>query len=265
MSLLGMTDCLAVRELLEKGEIDLDYLEVHGPFLEDARTVFPVFPMLLHNSLYHWSLSHPDGLQHMEAGPKTIERLRLARSPWYSLHLGFSCNEVDFSDEAIQALSPTLPEDTIFDRMSNVLTQLTALLPVPVLIENMDYNPTGAYETVCRPDFIRRILEHTNTFFLLDLAHARVTASANGIPVEEYLAQLPLEKVRQIHLNRPGWQELRLVDAHLALEEEDYALFESVFERTHPWAVTLEYNRDKNRIAGQVQQLRQIMGKALGE
>jgi len=260
MTLLGMTDCPAVRELLGKKEIDLDYLEVHGPFLADARTAFPDFPMLLHNCLYHWSLSHPGGLRHMEAGTKTIERLGLAGSPWYSLHLGFSCADVDFRDEAIQRLSPTLQEETVFERICLLLTQLTDLLPVPVLIENMDYNPTGAYETVCRPDFICRILEQTNTFLLLDLAHAQVTASAMGIPVEAYLAQLPLEKVRQIHLNRPGWHENRMVDAHLALEEEDYALFASIFERTHPWAVTLEYNRDESRIPGQTQRLRQIIG-----
>jgi len=261
MTLFGMTDCPAVRELLKKGEIDLDYLEVHGPFLAEARTVFPDIPMLLHNSLYHWSLSHPDGLQHMEAGQKTSERLGLAGSPWFSLHLGFSCADVDFRDEAIQALSPTLPEDTVFERVCQVLTRLTELLPVPVLIENMDYNPTGAYETVCRPDFICRVLEQTNIFLLLDLAHAQVSASAMGIPIETYLAQLPLEKVRQIHLNRPGWQAHRLVDAHLALEEEDYALFASVIAQTHPWAVTLEYNRDMNRIPGQVHRLQKIIEK----
>ena len=103
---LGMTDCAAVRNLMDKNEITLDYLEVHGPFLENARAAYPDTPMLLHNSLYQWSLAHPDGLLHKDAGKITIERLKLAASPWFSLHLGFSCADVDFWDEAMQALSP---------------------------------------------------------------------------------------------------------------------------------------------------------------
>ena len=256
---LGMTDCAPVRNLLIQSEIELDYLEVHGPFLADARAAFPEKRMLLHNSLYQWSLVHPDGLQHKNAGVLTFERLQLAASPWYSLHLGFSCAEVDFWDEAMQALSPVLPEAIVFERSVQRILQLSEILPVPVLIENLDYNPTGAYEYVCRPDFIRKVLEHTNTFLLLDLAHAQVTASAMQITAEDYITQLPLEKVRQIHLNRPGWRDGRLVDSHLMLEDEDYALLETVLKNTQPWAVTLEYNLDQNKIPEQIRQLRKLL------
>ena len=256
---LGMTDCAPVRNLLNQSEIDLDYLEVHGPFLADARAAFPEKPMLLHNSLYQWSLVHPDGLKYKNAGELTIDRLQLAASPWFSLHLGFSCAEVDFLDEAMQALSPVLPEEIVFERSVQCINQLVEILPVPVLIENLDYNPTGAYEYICSPDFIRRVLEQTNTFLLLDLAHAQVTASAMQVPVEEYISQLPLEKVRQIHLNRPGWRDGRLVDSHQMLEDDGYALLESVLKVTHPWAVTLEYNLDQNQIPQQIRRLRKIL------
>jgi uncharacterized protein (UPF0276 family) len=79
------------------------------------------------------------------------------------------------------------------------------------------------------------------------------------IPVEEYTSLLPLEKVRQIHLNRPGWREGRLVDSHQMLEDDDYALLESVLKDTHPWAVTLEYNLDQNQIPQQIRRLRKIL------
>ena len=61
---------------------------------------------------------------------------------------------------------------------------------------------------------------------------------------------LPLEKVRQIHLNRPGWREGRLVDSHQMLEDEDYALLEFILKRTQPWAVTLEYNQREDTDCG---------------
>ncbi len=112
---------------------------------------------------------------------------------------------------------------------------------------------------MCEPAFIQKVLSETDTCLLLDLAHARVTAHAFGMPVEDYIAQLPFEKIRQIHLNRPGWSDGRLVDSHLALEEEDYMLFEQILSRCQPWSVTLEYNHDPKNILSQINQLREML------
>ncbi len=114
---------------------------------------------------------------------------------------------------------------------------------------------------MCEPAFIQKVLAETDTWLLFDLAHARVTAHAFGIPVEDYIDQLPLEKVRQIHLNRPGMRDGRLVDAHLALEEEDYLLFEKILSRCQPWSVTLEYNHDPENILSQITRLREILNR----
>ncbi len=258
---LGMTDCPLVRQLLDSQQLELDYLEVHGPYVSAARQAYPEMPMLLHNALYQWSLTHCDGLEHKDAANITRQRLALSRSPWYSLHLGFSAEEVDFYDEAMQAVSALQPRAQVLERCISRLQELKELLPVPILIENLDYNPTQAYEYVCEPDFIQEVIHETGTWLLLDLAHARVTAHAFGISVENYIDQLPLEKVRQIHLNRPGWRDNRLVDAHLALGEDDYLLFEKILERCQPWAVTLEYNQDPDQILLQTTRLREMINK----
>lgn len=254
-----MTDCQVVRQLLDAGQLELDYLEVHGPNVEDTRAVYPDKPMVLHNALYQWSLTHAEGLQYKNAAHITQQRLTQSRSPWYSLHLGFSTEEVDFYDEAMQAISPLQPRELVKERCVLRLNQMKMFVSVPILIENLDYNPTNAYEYVCEPGFIRQALEETDTGLLFDLAHARVTAHAFGMPVEEYIDQLPLDKVRQIHLNRPGWREGRLVDAHLAMEEDDYHLFEQVLKRCQPWSVTLEYNHDRERIPPQINRIREIL------
>jgi hypothetical protein len=256
-----MTDCPVVRQLLDTNQLELDYLEVHGPFVQNARQAYPDKPMLLHNALYQWSLTHADGLENKNAAQVTLERLVLSRSPWYSLHLGFSVEEVDFYDEALQGISPLQPRELVLERCISRLKQLKSILSMPILIENLDYNPTQAYEYVCDPDFIQKVLSETDTYLLFDLAHARVTSHAFGISVEDYIAQLPLEKIRQIHLNCPGWREGRLVDAHLALEEDDYQLFEQILSRCQPWSVTLEYNHDSENILSQIRQLRDFLNR----
>lgn len=258
---LGMTDCPAVRSLLDVDLLQLDYLEEHGPYVEAARQTYPDRPMLLHNALYQWSLTHQDGLDYKQAAQITKQRLEISKSPWYSLHLGFSAEEVDFYDEAMHATAPLQTRELVLERCVMRLNQMKAIVPVPILIENLDYNPTDAYEYVCEPDFIQQVIVQTDTWLLFDLAHARVTAHAFGIPVEDYIAQLPLNKIRQIHLNRPGWRDGRLVDSHLALQEDDYQLFEKLLEKCQPWAVTLEYNHDRDLIPPQIEQLRKILDK----
>lgn len=256
---LGMTDCPAVRDLLDAGQLELDYLEVHGPYVDATREVYPEMLMVLHNALYQWSLTHPDGLAYKDAANITKLRVEKSKSPWYSLHLGFSAAEVDFYDEAMQATSPLQQRELVLERCVHRLSQMKTLVPVPILIENLDYNPTCAYEYVCEPGFISQVLDETDTFLLFDLAHARVTAHAFGMAVEDYIDQLPLDKIRQIHLNRPGWRDDRLVDSHLALEEEDYQLFENILSQSQPWAVTLEYNKDHDLIRSQIERLHEIL------
>jgi len=67
--------------------------------------------------------------------------------------------------------------------------------------------------------------------------------------------------VQDCHLNRPGWREGRLIDAHLALEEDDYQLFEQILYRCQPWSVTLEYNHDPVNILSQIRRLREILNR----
>ena len=70
-----------------------------------------------------------------------------------------------------------------------------------------------------------------------------------GISPVEYLKQLPLHKVRQIHLSGPRPRSGYLYDAHEAMGEEDYALLEWALGQTDPEVVTLEYFREREALA----------------
>ena len=137
---------------------------------------------------------------------------------------------------------------------------LAAAIPVPLILENLDYCPGGAYEHICEPDFIAAVLNETDAGLLLDLAHARVSAARLGLPIEDYLGQLPLERVRQLHISGPRSRDGVLFDAHESLLDEDYALLEWVLRRTQPLALTLEYNREEAGLREQLIRLRGVLG-----
>lgn len=68
----------------------------------------------------------------------------------------------------------------------------------------------------------------------MDIAHARVAASALGVDIYEYLNKLPLERIREIHVS--GVKEAnihQLSDFHNEMDDKDIELLEYVMKRTN--------------------------------
>jgi uncharacterized protein (UPF0276 family) len=247
---LAVADKPLVRELLASGEIAVEYLETSGPLVVSAVSTFAP-PMLLHNSVWDWSLADPSALTETVVVETTQKALDMTRAPWLSIHLGFSTAHVQF-DHGMQPRSALLSRQQAFDNTCHTITELAQTISVPLIIENLDYNLSGAYEYICEPSFIADVVRKTGVGLLLDIAHARVSASRLGYPFGEYLAVLPLDRVTQIHISSPRWQGNMLVDAHETLLDEDYNILEDVLRRTHPEALTLEYARERNALVEQL-------------
>ena len=245
--------------MLISGALRADYLETSGPLADTAAALLPRQPMLLHNSVWDWSLGHPAALKQQEVLPRTLRALRRTRAPWFSVHLGFGAPEVGFDKGRMRAQTAPLGREELFGNIVRNVRGLAAQIPVPLFLENLDYNSGGAYEHVCQPEFIAAVLEESDVDLLLDLAHARVSASRLGLSTTDYLMWLPMERVRQIHVSGPRVRDGILVDAHEPLQEEDYGLLRNVLDVTTPRALTLEYDRNASALKEQVGQLRNIL------
>lgn len=117
---------------------------------------------------------------------------------------------------------------------------------VPIMIENMDHNPL--YNRLCvlkeavDPGFIREMCDKYELSFLLDTAHASVSAYHLNMDIHDYMAQLPLDRVKEVHfIGTQLTEDQGLKDTHSALEERDYALMDWLMARMKPEIITLEY------------------------
>jgi uncharacterized protein (UPF0276 family) len=259
MTKIAIADSANARTMLTQGILNVNYLETHGPLVESARSILPDYPMLLHNSIYDWSLSHPKALEQQDVIPRTLDVIAKTRTPWLSVHLGFSSTSVVFKENWMQPLSPTLESNSLLRYICHNFSDFASLVPIPVILENLDYYPNGAYEYVCEPKFITDVLRETNAGMLLDIAHARVSASRFGLSIHEYLKQLPLNRVRQLHISGPRWRNGVLEDDHEVLLEEDYKLLEYVLDSANPLALTLEYKGNESAILEQVDRIANII------
>ncbi|HET9016561.1 MAG TPA: DUF692 family protein [Thermomicrobiaceae bacterium] len=259
---LAVTDSPALRQALADRALPVDAVETTGPRAEEAAAHFAGRPLLLHNSVWDTSLAHPTAFARDDLVALTRRLLRLTGAPFLSVHLGFAAAEVAYADGAMQARSAALDRDELLARTCASVRRFAAALPVPLILENLDRGPTDAYRHVCQADFIAAVLEATDSDLLLDLAHAQVTASRLGLKVEDYLAGLPLARVRQLHLSgpRPGAGGT-LRDAHEVLREADYDLLARVLTRARPEVVTLEYHREPAALVTQVERLRDTLDR----
>jgi len=285
--LLGANGTEAMTELLAAGEHvaqDLvDYFKV-GPFVgREAIGALRGTPLLLH-------LDDPlQGLANL--GPaaltETREWVRLTGTPWTSAHIGYGLSDAT-APPCLGHDSPTADglRSALFDNMVRNARSLQSALSVPLLLENMPLFPDPIHLHTSTAAFICEVIEATGCDLLLDLAHARVTASTLGIDAQEYILQLPLDRVREIHVSGPRrLSEVRaslsaklraraadladgyalsgdsLVDAHEPLREPDYALLEWALERCRPWAVSLEYFVRAEALHEQLVRLGHIVGR----
>lgn len=250
---LAVSDSPLSRAL--ESELPVAYIETSGPQISSAVREC-TRPLLVHNSVWNWSLADEETLGSVLSTTGTA--LTGTRAPWLSVHFGFSAARVRF-ENSMQPASEVLSREDIVLSFSTTILALKAALNVPLLLENLDYNATGAYEHICHPEVIREALEATDTLFLLDLAHAQVSAARLGYELGAYVEALPLERVRQLHVSGPRAREGTLHDAHEPLRPEDYALLEAVLQRTRPWAVTLEYSRDAGALREQLRALEHLL------
>lgn len=139
------------------------------------------------------------------------------------------------------------------------IKRLKAAIPLPLLLENMPALPHPGYAYESDPARLTAILEATDCGLLLDLTHARTAAPLHGLEVHDYLARLPLQRVRQIHTSGPRMQGGHLRDAHAPLEAPDYALLEWALARTQPQIVTLEYHQAREPLQKQLEHLRTLI------
>jgi uncharacterized protein (UPF0276 family) len=245
-------------ELFFEGKNLVDGVEV-GPWLgvrqiREYRKALPGIPFYFHGG---------DLIAGVGLIPGRISKIvayaDCTASPWVSLHIRFwPPVMVRFMVRYGWRIPVPNPERAMRRLIRKVL-RLIPRLKVPVLLENLEPPTLDGFDFESRTGRITEVLDRTGCGLLLDLGHARVSAAAFTMDVEEYLSGLPMDRVAQLHVSGPRMHDGRLVDSHEPLQEEDYALVDFILARARPKVVTLEYIRRRDPLEEQLQRLRRIL------
>lgn len=224
-------------ELLKEDIVNVDYIklglfEMYKDVWEKALSIKPI---LLHGLGFNERASMKNiNDVNWEYVNSSIYKYK---SPHYAIHLASILKDWDYNCK----------EQSMIEHMINVVKVWSTNIEVPFLIENMPYSlfdeqEFGMMKFCTSTDVINQVLDKTNAKLLLDIAHAKVTATNCHESVYDYLNRLPLEKVKEIHIVGTAEKEnVELRDWHLEMKEEDYEILQWVLSKTKPDIVTLEY------------------------
>jgi uncharacterized protein len=141
-----------------------------------------------------------------------------------SEHLAWSTHETTYFND----LLPVPYTRVVLDRVVAHINQLQDTIGRSVLLENPSTYVTFIQSAISETDFIREISQRTGCGLLLDVNNVFVSATNHGYSAEQYLADFPLERVREIHLAGHA-QDVDDDDAPLLIDSHDRPVSQDVW------------------------------------
>lgn len=234
---IGCNWSKALKTLLENNTVKVDYVKsgAFGNFDKEFETMRSMRPVLLHGLGYFENI----GMKNIEVIDfnRANELIKKCNSPHYGVHLAI--RKADMHEG--------MTDKEIYSLMSKQIKIFKNKLEVPLILENPPDSPTDrtvfGHYPYTDAEKISKLYEENNVCFLLDISHAKITANYNGWDIYDYLKSLPINRIKEIHLNGSGYDKDGYPkDTHQAMEDEEYKLLEWVLNYSKPDIVTLEYN-----------------------
>ncbi len=199
-----------------------------------------------------------------EAAFVTELRRELARvkTPWHSDHLSFSFA----GTRMLHELLPVRFDRPTALRIADRLKSLEDALGLPLAVENVTYYCHPGQREMSEPEFIGEVLNRSGARLLLDVNNVYVNAQNHGFDPLDFLRQLPLDRVLEIHVaGHSRSASGLLIDTHGSpVIEPVHELLRWVLARTGPKPVLLERDNDVPPLAELLREVDALTAVYLG-
>ena len=174
------------------------------------------------------------------------------RPLWVSDHLCWT----GIDDHNTHDLLPVPYTEEALDLVCENIALAQSMLERPMLFENpSSYVMLGAAE-MTEWQFLSEMTERTGCYLLLDVNNIFVSSRNHQFDPQAYLAGIPMERVRQIHLAGHSQGEDMLIDTHdNAVCADVWSLYQSACSRVGAVATMIERDDDIPPLADLLEEL----------
>lgn len=206
-----------IAKLIEQGEVKVDLLKCPewDGIVNAARKVAPVY--------IHFEIS----LGTRKVQDLNYELIRRMLDTTETLYLNSH-----LSNHRSRSTATQENRNMMLKEWREDLEFLREKLPgVKLIAENLPWHEfMPELEIACNPSLISEIIEENELGLLLDLSHAQISAAMMEMDYRDYIAQLPLNRLAELHIT--GIREYNGYPTdHFEMQEHDWAVAE--------WAASL--------------------------
>lgn len=243
---------------------DLGFFEVHaenymvdgGPMHHYLGRIREHYPLSLHGVGLSLGSEEPPCEAHLDRLARLIERYEPAS---FSEHLAWSTHGEMFLND----LLPVAYDAATLARVCRHIDRVQERLRVRMLLENPSTYLEFERSTMSEAEFLRAVLQRTGCGLLLDVTNVHVSCTNHARDAQDYLRDLPLDAVGELHLagfaqDADAAGDPLLIDAHgSAVAEVVWDLYAYIVERLGAVPTLIERDNDVPAFAALLSEARQ--------
>jgi uncharacterized protein len=224
---------------------------------DEARRVAAAFPVVLHGVELSLGTDAPIDSDYLA---KVHEIADWVDPVWVSDHLSFT----RVPELSIGQLTPLSFNESVADLTARNVRAAAGTFDCPFLIENISYYFQVPPCTLTEAEFITAVLEKADCGLLLDLTNVQNNALNNEYDAHEFLDEIPLERVVQVHLAGGRSHQGLLLDTHSdPVPEEVFELLDYTVPRmTELRGISIERDQECSGIEELLPELRRARESA---
>lgn len=242
---IGWLELLADNHLAEGG-LDVAQLEI----------IAEHYPLTLHCVGMSLASVEPLDLDYCQKIKALSKRVN---ANWISEHLCFSAALGMYSHDLLPI---PYNEETLAHCVQRVV-QIQEVLGERILVENVSSYMTFENSNMSEIEFINALAEQADCDLLIDVNNIYVNQLNHGLDAEAYIDQLPLDRIKEIHLAGYQQQDNFVLDAHNnPVSEPVWQLYQRLIEKRPSIPTLIEWDNDIPPLAvllGEAEKAHQIM------
>lgn len=218
-----------------------NYMGAGGPPHDALTRIRRDYPVSLHGVCMSIGGPQPLDKAHLGRFKALVDRYQPAL---VSEHLAWSTHGTIFFND----LLPLPYTQATVSRVADHIDEVQERIRRPILLENPATYVIFPEATISETDFIRELVRRTGCGLLLDVNNVYVSTTNHGSSALAYLADFPLEHVREIHLAGHAEQtddedDLLLIDSHdCRVTDAVWKLFDLVISQCGPIPTLVEWD-----------------------
>jgi len=196
---------------------------------------------------------------------KYLERIKFLKPDLklITFHLGSCYKNPILKNGRFYPRGEKVFRDQLLENAKNNLILIKKIFDnkIKIAVENNNHYKTEAYDFITCPDFISEVVKFNDIYFLYDIAHSKISSYNFEMSLENYENKLPMDKLIQIHIAKPGFNESgEIYDKHdIPTVKELYETILLAKKYPNVTYLTIEYYKNSSILVDLLIQLKSML------